>query len=262
MREAHRSHVAIAERILARPMQGWYWTKTHWRPDDVFKLEVLCEADAPLEGSADAIGRTPTSIAHHARTLRMPLPKEWATLIAPKRTKKKPSFSAPLMAYPYVSKATEHNAILLEVNNLVPKSMHESIRADVCQEMMVAILEGRTTIEQLKARGRGAAYFIRRFWKQNHEDAGRAISFSIQDGHSYDEIAASQSARDWRYEQDRQAHNAYGTLRTFTAPTQLEAAWRDQVGGVRLHLNQLGHYMDHDEAEELMRELESREQYR
>lgn len=232
---------SMAAEMIARPRWGWYWTGTHWYPADEFKLSVLCEADADIEAAADAIGRKPTSIAHRARDTGLTLPQQWSKLITPKRILKPREAATGLMAYPYISKATAANADLLAIDALIPKGMPEHIRADVCQEIMIAILEGRTTLEALKSRKGTVAYFIRRFYKDNYEDSGRALSFSIEDDRSYDEIASARGLKD-----------DYHELRVVTPATQLDAVWRDQVGRYRFSMNEAGQFLSREEAEEIL----------
>lgn len=231
----------MAAELIARPMFGWFWTGTHWSPADEFKLSVLCEADTDIEAAADAIGRKPTSIAHRARDTGLTLPRQWSKLIMPKRALKPREAATGLMAYPYISKANSSSADLLEINALIPKGMPEHIRADVCQEIMIAILEGRTTLEALRSRKGTVPYFIRRFYKDNYEDSGRALSFSVEDERSYDEIASSRGVRD-----------SYHELRVVTPATQLDAVWRDQVGRYRLAMNDIGQFLSREEAEEIL----------
>lgn len=231
----------MAAEIIARPMFGWFWTGTHWSPADEFKLSVLCEADADIEAAADAIGRKPTSIAHRARDTGLTLPQQWSKLIMPKRIRKPREAAVGIMPYPYISKANSANADLLAIDALVPKGMPEHIRADVCQEVMIAILEGRTTLEALRSRKGTVSYFIRRFYKDNYEDSGRALSFSVEDERSYDEIASARGLKD-----------DYHDLRVITHATQLDAVWRDQVGRFRLKMNDIGQFLSREEAEELL----------
>ena len=248
-------HRSVASRLISNPMPGWYWTRTHWRSVDELKLGVLCDAKADIEASADAIGRSPTSIAHRARDTGLTLPKQWAALIAPKRSSKKLILEPRSMAYPYIAKARPEHADILAINAIVPNGLPESMRGDVCQEIMIAILEGRTTLEQLKARNGTAAYFIRQFYKDNFEQGGNALSFnSADDDRSYDEAAASVAAREWAQGKQAELARDYtaATRLPFTPPNQFEAAWRDQVGRFRISRQDLGQLLSYEEAEELL----------
>lgn len=255
-RAIHKSHFDIAKRLIERPrfLDGCrYNTGTHWSPIDRFQLEVLCEAEIDIEAAADTLGRKETTLAHKASECLLPLPPQWARLIRPKKKAALRPATEPLMAYPYIAKAKPENADLRAINAVVPANIPEHMRADICQEIMLAVLEGRTTLEQLQQRGRGASYFIRKFWKENYEQAGHALSFSVEDERSYDEAAASIAAKEWRHSQLVEQHRHVSSIMMpFSPPTQFEAAWRDQIGGVRMALDQMGHYLSHEEAEELL----------
>lgn len=252
-------HRALAEKLLVSPK---YWggsrmdRKCTWLDPDILKLQILCEASTPVEASADSIGRDEKALAWKARELGFTLPLEWSRLIAPKR-KKAPAAARPLLAYPYVATATDKHADLLAVNALVPRDLPENMRADICQEVLLAIYEGQTTIEALKARNGTSAYYIRKFYKDNYEQAGHALSFSAAtdegDERSYDEIASSIAAKDWHHDQLVERHRyVNGLPKLYTAPTQFEAAWQDQVGRTQIAMHDLGRFLSRDEVEELM----------
>lgn len=257
----YKDHGIVASHILSRQPYGGMWlnSRLNWQPIDLMKLDVLCEADAGAEQSADALGRGPTNLAHKARELGYTLPPEWARLIAPKRAKRPAVSRHELLAYPYIAKPTDAHADIMAVNALVPAGMPEHVRADVCQEIMIAIMEGRTTLEMLKAKRGSASYFIRKFYKDNYEQAGHAISFDavsdegMSTGESVERRVAS---RDYTHEVLADRHRSMTPMRLFTAPTQFEAAWRDQVGRFRLSAHQLGHFMSQEEAEELLEAAE------
>ena len=72
--------------------------------------------------------------------------------------------------YPYISGApsTEHE-LILAVDAAVPKGLPNAVRCDVCQDMLVAILSGETTLDNL--RGETGRY-LRQFWKMFPEKYG------------------------------------------------------------------------------------------
>jgi hypothetical protein len=66
--------------------------------------------------------------------------------------------------YPYItSEPNEEHQFLLEIDSLVPKGLPNEMRSDVCQDMIVAVLSGQTTIENLKD---SRAQYIKQFYKQ------------------------------------------------------------------------------------------------
>lgn len=252
----------MASNILDHKRYGegfWMDSRTWWKDADVFALEVLCEADSNIEQSADALGRPPKSLAWKARDSGFILPSPWARLIAPKRAIKLRTRD-PILAYPYITKPRPEHADLLEINSIIPKSIPDNMRADMCQEIMLAILEGRTTLDDLRSRSKNSAYFIRKFYHDNFEQAGQALSFSAvtaegdQDERSYDEIASSIAAKDWHHEQFADRTRYGDILKTFTAPDQIEAVWRDQVGRHRIKLSELGQFLSFEEVAEMLSE--------
>lgn len=53
--------------------------------------------------------------------------------------------------WPYISsQPTEDHGLLLAVDRLVPRGLNEQVRADVCQDMMVSILSGEITLDNLQ----------------------------------------------------------------------------------------------------------------
>lgn len=233
---------------------SWAWTRTWWTDTDKFKLSILCEADAPVEGAADALGRTPTSIAHRAKDFGITLPQEWARLIAPKY---KPRIRQPkdaVLAYPYITKPRDEHATVLAINEIIPKTIPDNMRADMCQEIMLAILEGRTTLEALQAKKANGTYFIKKFYHDNYEAGGHAISFNdTNEDWDSDAVASSIAAKEWQRERHAELatyHDA--ATRTYTPATQFQAAWRDQVGRTHLKAHELGQFLSEEEVEELL----------
>lgn len=251
----YKDHRLVAKHLISKPIYGggWYNTRTWWTDLDKFKLSVLCEANSDVEASADAIGRSPTSIAHRARDFGMVVPKDWLRLITPKRTAK---LNTPAANYPFITKTRDEHADLLAVNNIIPKSISENMRADMCQEIMLAILEGRTTIAALEAKKANSAYFIKKFYHDNYEAGGHAISFSANDeGWNSDDIASSIAAKEWRREEyATTGRYSDAARRTFTAPSQFEAAWKDQVIRAHLQSHELEQFLSFEEVEEMMEE--------
>lgn len=258
-----KDHRDIAARLVANPKYiggAWYGTRTWWTDTDKFALGILSEANRHVEESGDAIGRQPSTLAWKARDLGLVLPESWAAIIRPKYKPKKISLKHSLLAYPYIAKARDEHSDLLAVNAIIPKGIADHMRADMCQEIMLAILEGRTTIEALKAKKANASYFIKKFYHDNYEAGGHAISFQDTDDEwDSDAVASSIAAKEWRENQMRHDRGiAAVAVRTFTPPTQFEAVWQDQIGKVHLDMHNLGHFLSRDEIEEIL-EAESAE---
>lgn len=253
---SYKDHREVAMHLLAHPRTdwgSWAWTRTHWSDLEEFKVEILCESDIDIERAADTLGRAPKTLAWRARDLRLTLPPEWSKLIRPKYVPKLRQPRDAILAYPFIKKPRDEHADLLAVNALIPKSIPDHMRADMCQEIMLAIYEGRVTLADLKARKGTESYYIKKFYHDNYEAGGHAISFQETDEDwSADSVASSIAAREWHREQftDRNSHT--DTLKTFTPPTQFEAAWRDQIGRIQLKRHELGEFLSADEVEEML----------
>lgn len=251
----YKDHRLTAAHLLDRPwageaFRGFYtMTRTWWKPLEEFKLEILCEANADIDRSADVFGRKPTTLAYHARDCGYVLPAQWSRLIAPKRRTSNPG----ALNYPYIITLRDEHADLMAVNTIIPKSIPDNMRADMCQEIMVAILEGRTTLDQLRAKKANGAYFVNKFYHDNYEQGGHAISFNDTDEDwDSDAVASSIAAKEWHREQFTERTRYGESIRTFTPPTQFEAAWQDQVRRIQLKHHELGQFLDAEEVEELL----------
>lgn len=252
----YKDHRAVAMHLLDHPRTdcgSWAWTRTHWTNSDELKVDILAEADADIEGSADALGRSPTSIAWRARDMGLTLPSQWSRLIRPKYKPKLRTPKPAALEYPYIIKPRNEHADLMVVNAIVPKGIPDNMRADMCQEILLAILEGRTSLEMLKARGGNASFFIKKFYHDNYEAGGHAISFNATNEEwNSDQIASSIAAKEWHREQFAERTAYQDTIRTFTPPTQFEAAWRDQIGRYQLKQHELGQFLSEEEVEEML----------
>ncbi len=66
--------------------------------------------------------------------------------------------------YPYIKgPVLDDHALLVAVDKLVPKGYNDDTRADICQDMIVAILTGETTLENMAA---DKAKYVKGFFKQ------------------------------------------------------------------------------------------------
>lgn len=66
--------------------------------------------------------------------------------------------------YPYIlgEPRPEHQLVLI-VNEAVPRGLHESTRADICQDLLVAILDNQIEVEDLP---QAVPEFIKRHFRQ------------------------------------------------------------------------------------------------
>lgn len=92
------------------------------------------------------------------------------------KPKQKPKTIKPRrdLAYPFARALDSGNKLVIEVNELVPHNM--AGREDVCQTILLAIVEGKITVDQLRAQRNKIKPFIVGFMKANYEAGGHAIS--------------------------------------------------------------------------------------
>jgi hypothetical protein len=65
--------------------------------------------------------------------------------------------------YPYISgEPTKEHNLLLAVEMLIPKSLPNDVRSDVCQDMIVAVLSGEASLDTLRGDWNG---YLKKFWK-------------------------------------------------------------------------------------------------
>jgi hypothetical protein len=190
-------------------------------------FQALALPDAPSEAAvykrraADPDFRAMMDSAPNGR---LGIPKNYPLF------RKSPFSARGEIAYPYIVKARPEHADILEVNNLIPKTFVGDRRADMCQEILLALLEGRTSMDQLRTRRSDAQFFIKQFWRNNFELAGHAISLDAQVGdQTYYEVASSIAAKEWHFGQINDRRAAFDALATFQPPTQIEDTFNKQV---------------------------------
>lgn len=168
---------------------AWLSTRLHWTRAEEVALKALCEYEAPLEKSADSLGRSPTSIAHRALDTGLVVPPEWREIVRPKR-KSLPKPPRVELRYPYIRQIRGEHADLLAVNTLVPRGLPDYERADVCQEIMLALWMKETSLEELRSDRALLGRFVRGFRKANFEAGGQAISLDVpmRDGRSWYDV--------------------------------------------------------------------------
>ena len=204
-----------------------YSTRTWWQDSEKDALQNFIKGGFSPSDVAPALGRSPTSIAHYARDSGIRLPKDWSNLIAPRRELTPRRIA---LSYPYIMTRKAEHADLLALNDLVPRAYPEHMRADICQEMMAAVLEGSVTIDEIKANLQQSAWFLKKFWMSNYEDGGRAISFqNVDDGWGADSVESRIAAKEWHHEQFAERTRFAGTVMTYAPATQVEDTWISQI---------------------------------
>lgn len=96
----------------------------------------------------------------------------------------------PPRSYPYVAQVSPRSADLLAINALVPRGV--AGREDICQSIMLAIIEGKTTVAAMSKRG-AVAKFCTAHHRDNFEARGYAISLneSRRDGRQWADVLAA-----------------------------------------------------------------------
>lgn len=167
--------------LLSKPRwrHGYLWSSgMTWTPQERHDLTVMANANVSADATAIALGRSAKSVAWYARDLlpSQDIPLEWRRLITP------PRLSVPaqprLLVYPYLPELRKNAEVsgaqlTIDVSALVSRAYPDFMRADICQIVLLAILEGHTTLDSL----RGAPDALRSFVKgyRRDQDAPRMV---------------------------------------------------------------------------------------
>lgn len=171
-RECHDlSHLAgvhkFSKAVAKADETRWFWTQL-WREDNVIHqvqglkqyIIDVCETSAFNAG----YGKRPYglflgyggSMRHHNHPWRT---AQW---YADHRPVKIP-FIPLTEFYPYISVTpTEDHDLLLAVDRMVPKGLNPDTRADICQDMLVAVLSGEVSLDNLAGE---RPKYMKQFWK-------------------------------------------------------------------------------------------------
>lgn len=208
--------------------------RLNWSDADKMRLQVLAKAGISPTIAADTLGREEKTIAYKARDLGIYLPPEWSAYLPKPKYSTRPRERLVLLNYPFAIKATAENEEVLAVNKLVPKTWSDEMRADVCQELLLHIFQGKLNIETLK--GPRGAELVRQYGRQwrneNIERGGRGLLRipDLDDDRSYDEIASSIAARDWNWELMNDRRAAWEACnQTYTPPTQFHEVYEKEL---------------------------------
>lgn len=280
----HRQHLVLetADTILARGPRYWDGVRLNqglnWSDADHAALFTLCGAGSEIEACADTLARSPRTLAHRALDIGIRLPTPWWRFaLSPRRwqarqdaesrreerreerrakreteesertARREARMRGPLQ-YPYLPDSTPESIDLLSVNALVPKGLPEWIRADICQNIMLAVLEGETTLTQLKEKRESSQYYIKRFYREEVDH--NLVSFDHRDDErAYDEIAGAMSREDWSRSEINDRRRAYSALETFVHPVQLGAVYNAEIRRAQKHAHESGQYLSYRETE-------------
>lgn len=176
-------------------MKPRYWdgrpldARTWWTRPDLVALKALIIDNADPVRSAHALGREPRHLADKAYRTGIPPPRSWRAFLTRKQMREEPT-SKDALQYPYIAKVRGEHADLLAVNALVPRGLPDFMRADVCQEIMLALLDGSVTLDELRSDQRLVRSFVSRSRRENEEMGGYALSLDapMRDGRSWYEV--------------------------------------------------------------------------
>lgn len=157
----------------------------HWKEEDIKKLYYLCSTNSSITKCADILGRNEAAIAKKACQLNLPIPISFWDYIPKKKPQKKekgaPRDRRSVLNYPFLIKVDPtKNSDLIEVNNLVSKVLDPDMRADICQEILLDVHQGKINIETLKKMPDIIKQYKSRWRKANLENGGYGLMY-LQD---------------------------------------------------------------------------------
>lgn len=149
----------------------WLDQRTRWADEDLRLLAAACDMKIGYSMAANSIGRSPTTLVHKALELGLNVQRAWRDLIRRPREKKAPKVT---LQYPYIVKPDDKYNDLIAVNRIVSRQLPG--REDVCQDIMLALWESRTSLEELKNDPKAVRAFVKSFRKASFERSGYAES--------------------------------------------------------------------------------------
>lgn len=155
-----------------RRMKGRPWSMT-----DEERLSVMVGMNVGYDMAADVLARPKSALWAQLALRRWQKPPHWTERRA----------RQPLLSYPYVTRATSENRQVLEVNQLVARAFPEHMRADLCQDILLALLEGQASMEELRRDGIKA--YVRGYRKKQN-DPWNAVNLDAprRDGANWHEV--------------------------------------------------------------------------
>jgi hypothetical protein len=254
----HKDMPTAAE-ILARPAffnHSLLNQNLHWKESDKEKLRILAEANADPQKTSIALGRDPKTIAYAARDMDIIVPPAWADFLPRPKYVAHPRQPKILLNYPFfIHVGKDKDADLIAVNKLVPKGLPDHMRGDICQEILLAVYEGKASLATLQKRPDLVKQFISRWRKANLERGGfgmMSIDPYGDDKRSWEDQAAARS--DWDHSQLNDARGAYeAQSMLFTPATQIDEVYMNEVHREHLRLVDAG---ESPGFEEVLRRVE------
>lgn len=188
---------------------AWYNKHVHWSDEDLMLLTAAADLSISPNAAANTLGRPPTTLVDKALREGIWVPREWRKLLY-KPAKRVERLN---LEYPYIVKPDDRHADLIAVNRLVSKELPG--REDVCQDVMLALWESRTSLAELRSDPRAIRSFVKAFRKASFERSGFNVESMDVTLHS-DEGDGKSKYEDERYQRtladadDEYLEDAYG----------------------------------------------------
>jgi hypothetical protein len=206
---------------------------THWLAAEDRALSLLVAAKVDPAQASISLGRPAPALANRARRIGLAVPTSWPYYFISKNKERYEQ-----LQFPYIKKARPEHADLLRVNALVPRSFPEWQRSDICQSIMLALFEGKTTLAELEAHKGKPRYFIKEYYKKQQPwQEVLGLGAGNEDERPYEDVAASRQPHDRAY-----------------MPTQIEDTFVVQVMAAHKYLNENGRPMSMRETMALLGE--------
>jgi len=121
--------------------------------------------------------------------------------------------------------------LISDINSLVPRGFPPETRADIAQDVMLALLEGKISLDDLKANKDRMSWFVTKFWRDNYERSGHTISLDATYDEEWngDDVASSIAAKDWHQNELNDRRVAFDSMIGFQPPTQIEETFAGEV---------------------------------
>lgn len=158
----------------------WLDTRLHWSDEDLDLLAAAADLKISYDAAANTLGRNPTALVAKALQERILIPREWRSLVYNYK-KREPKLK---LQYPYIVQPDERHADLIAVNRMVSRALPG--REDVCQDVMLALWESRTSLSELRTDPKALKAFIRSFRKASFERSGYNVESMDVTIHSND----------------------------------------------------------------------------
>ena len=159
----------------------WLDTRRRWTEEDLRLLCAAADLRIGYVAAANTLGRAPSALVHMAVDYGIRVPRDWLALISkPKLRSVKPLN----LNYPYIVTPDDRHADLIAVNRMISQAMPG--REDVCQDIMLAIWESRTSLDELRTDPRALKAFVKAFRKASFERSGYAVESMDVTIHSED----------------------------------------------------------------------------